>query len=111
MGIESHRGVLVLSAGLSIKIGSYIIGMKNKPWFLYVVKCNDDTLYTGVTTDVDRRLNEHNSSAKGSKYTKVRRPVELVYWTDFKDRSTAQKAEYKFKKLMRKQKEEIISER
>ena len=85
--------------------------MEGKPWFLYVVRCNDDTLYTGVTTDVTRRVNEHNSSPRGSKYTKARRPAELVYWIDFEDRSAAQKAEFKFKKLSKQEKETIINER
>jgi putative endonuclease len=80
-------------------------------WFLYVLKCNDGTLYTGVTTNIDRRLNEHNTSSKGAKYTKVRRPVKLVYWTEYQDRSSAQKAEYKFKQLTREQKEKVIDER
>jgi putative endonuclease len=79
-------------------------------WFLYVLKCNDGTLYTGVTTDVQRRLKEHNTSTRGAKYTKARRPVEMVYWTCFKDQSLAQKAEYKFKQLTRKQKEKVINE-
>jgi len=83
----------------------------DRPWFLYVVHCSDGTLYTGVTTDVSRRIHEHNTGNRGAKYTKIRRPVRLVYWIDFKDRSTAQKAEYKFKKLTRKQKNEVISER
>jgi len=77
-------------------------------WFLYILKCSDGTLYTGVTTDIDRRLIEHNTSSKGAKYTKTRRPVELVHWEPYKDQSSAQKAEYKFKQLTRKQKEEII---
>ena len=84
--------------------------MKANNWFLYVLQCSDGTLYTGVTTDIDRRLNEHNTSSKGAKYTKIRRPVKLVYWIDFKARSTAQKAEYKFKQLTREQKEKIINE-
>ena len=79
-------------------------------WFLYVLRCSDSTFYTGVTTDVQRRLNEHNTSPKGAKYTKTRRPTELVYWISFEDRSKAQKAEYRFKKLTRRQKEEIINE-
>ena len=79
-------------------------------WFLYVLKCSDDTLYTGVTTDIDRRLHEHNTSKRGAKYTKTRRPVEIVYWLEFLDRSSAQKAEYKIKQLTREQKEKIIDE-
>jgi putative endonuclease len=84
--------------------------MKTGDWFLYVVECSDGTLYTGIATDVTRRLREHNSSPKGAKYTRSRRPVSLVYWIDFSDRATACKAEAKFKKLTRKQKLEIINE-
>ena len=81
-----------------------------KPWYLYVVRCNDDTLYTGVTTDISRRIHEHNTGSKGAKYTRARRPVELVYSVDYDNRSSAQQAEYNFKKLTRKQKNEVIDE-
>ena len=77
-------------------------------WYLYVVRCSDDTLYTGVTTDLKRRLNEHNTSNRGAKYTKARRPINLVYYELYQSRSNAQKAEHKFKKLTRTQKEKII---
>ncbi len=79
-------------------------------WFVYILQCSDGTYYTGVTTDVERRLSEHNSSPKGAKYTKTRRPVELVFRALYEDRSSAQKAEYKFKKLARAQKEKLINE-
>ena len=81
-----------------------------KSWFLYVVRCSDDTLYTGVTTDISRRIHEHNTGPKGAKYTRTRRPVELVYSVDYDNRSSAQQAEYKFKKLTRQQKNEVIDE-
>jgi putative endonuclease len=81
-----------------------------KKWFLYILRCSDGTLYTGVTTDISRRLNEHNTSKRGSKYTRTRRPVELVYYVDFENQSTAQVAEYNFKQLTRKQKEKVINE-
>lgn len=81
-----------------------------KAWFLYVLRCADDTLYTGTTTDITRRINEHNTKKCGAKYTKTRRPVKLVFWLDFENRSKAQKAEYKFKKLTRVQKEKIIND-
>jgi len=84
--------------------------MKSNPWYLYVVKCSDNTLYTGVTTNLDRRLNEHNTSPKGAKYTRKRRPVVLVYSKHYTDRSQAQKAEYQFKSLTRKQKIKVINE-
>ena len=81
-----------------------------KNWYLYTLLCADGTYYTGVTTDIQRRLNEHNTSPKGAKYTKTRRPAKLIYSKYFIDRSSAQKAEYKFKRLTRKQKEKIINE-
>jgi putative endonuclease len=65
-----------------------------------MVKCADDTLYTGIATELDRRVEEHNFSDKGAKYTRVRRPVELVYSETCPDRSTASKREYEIKKKM-----------
>ena len=81
-----------------------------KPWYLYVVRCSDGTLYTGISTDIDRRVREHNGSKRGAKYTKTRRPVKLVWSKEFNNRSEAQSAEYNFKKLFHKQKWEIINE-
>ena len=78
--------------------------MKQSKWFLYILLCSDGTYYTGVTTDVDRRLNEHNTNKRGAKYTKTRRPVNLVYTKEFGNRSSAQAAEYKVKRLTKKQK-------
>ncbi len=77
-------------------------------WYLYVVECSDGTLYTGVTNNVSRRLHEHNNTKKGAKYTRVRRPVKLVWEKQYNNRSEAQSAEYSFKKLLREQKLEII---
>ena len=82
--------------------------ISGKHWFLYVVRCGDDTLYTGVTTDLNRRVNEHNTSKRGAKYTKTRRPVNLIWSNKYNNRSEAQSAEYNFKKLSRKQKLDII---
>ena len=82
-----------------------------KKWFLYVVCCSDNTLYTGVTTDLKRRLHEHNNNSRGAKYTKNRRPVKLVYWEKHANRSQAQIAEYKFKRLSRQQKLKIVVEK
>ena len=81
---------------------------KPQRWYLYVVKCSDNTLYTGVTTDLDRRIKEHNASPRGAKYTRARRPVELVYSYSYLSRSQAQRAEYKFKRLSKKQKLDVI---
>ena len=77
-------------------------------YHLYLLKCADNTLYAGITTDVGRRLAEHNNSKKGAKYTAARRPVKLVYAKKFRSRSAASKAEYKLKKLTRLEKFELI---
>ena len=82
-----------------------------KKWYLYVVKCNDLTLYTGITTDVNRRILEHNNTRKGAKYTRSRRPVALKFTCEYENRSQATKAEIKFKKLTRKQKLKYIARR
>ncbi|MCW8839231.1 MAG: GIY-YIG nuclease family protein [Thiovulaceae bacterium] len=79
-------------------------------WKVYVLRCSDDTLYTGVATDLERRLDEHNNSVKGAKYTKVRRPVELVYYENCADRVDASKREYAIKKLTRTEKLELIND-
>ena len=78
-------------------------------YFIYILKCSDDTLYTGITTDIKRRVDEHNNSVKGAKYTKLRRPVALVYSEESEDRSSASKREYAIKKLTRKEKLELIN--
>jgi len=79
-------------------------------YFVYIVRCNDDTLYTGITTDVIRRIDEHNGDKKGAKYTKMRQPVKLVYSAKFSDRSSASKEEIRIKKLSKKQKELLYNE-
>mgnify|MGYP003628244085 CR=1 FL=1 len=81
--------------------------MKNE-WFVYIVRCRDGTLYTGVTTNVSRRLNEHNNTSRGAKYTKRRRPVELAYWAACANRSEAQREEYRIKQLSKQEKELLV---
>tara|TARA_B100000214_G_C23822956_1_gene560551 strand:+ start:77 stop:340 length:264 start_codon:yes stop_codon:yes gene_type:complete len=82
----------------------------NKDWTLYVVECNDGSLYTGVTTDIHRRIREHNGNKKGSKYTRARQPVKLVYTEIHISRSHAQKRESEIKRMSRKKKIEMINE-
>mgnify|MGYP003668346134 CR=1 FL=1 len=79
-------------------------------WIMYVVRCSDGTLYTGITTDISRRLLEHNYGMKGSKYTRSRRPVALVHTEDFEDRSEASKREWAFKKLSKVKKERLVGD-
>ena len=80
-----------------------------KPWYLYIVECSDGSLYTGITTNIKRRLHEHNTG-RGAKYTRGRGPVLLVHLRQFKNKSEASKAESKIKKLRRRQKLSIINE-
>ncbi len=81
-----------------------------KKWYMYVVECSDGSLYTGITTDIKRRVLEHNYGDKGAKYTKSRRPVELRMINEHEDQSSALRAEYRFKKLSRSKKLQIIKE-
>ena len=69
-------------------------------YYVYIVKCADETLYTGIAKELERRIDEHNGSDKGAKYTRVRRPVTLVYSEEYEDRSLASKREYEIKKKM-----------
>ncbi len=78
-------------------------------YYVYIVQCSDNSLYTGITVDLERRIYEHNSSDKGAKYTKIRRPVFLVYDEKCDNRSSALKREYAIKKLTRTEKLRIIS--
>ena len=79
-----------------------------KKWYLYIVKCNDNSLYTGITTDIDRRVVEHNTSKRGAKYTRSRRPVTLMMVKEHCSRALAASAEARVKSLTRKQKLELI---
>jgi len=77
-------------------------------YYLYILKCADKSLYTGITTDLKRRVLEHNGSKLGAKYTKARRPVKIVYSKKFKNRSLASKEEARIKNLTKAQKMELI---
>ena len=75
--------------------------------FIYIVRCADGTLYTGWTTDVERRIAQHNAGI-GARYTRMRRPVALVYREEAPDRSTAMRREVAIKKLDRERKERLV---
>jgi len=80
-----------------------------KSWYVYILRCADNSLYTGVTIDVKKRLDEHNGIAKnGAKYTHSRRPVELAYQESVDSRSEACKREYVIKSLSKPEKEALI---
>lgn len=79
-------------------------------WFVYIVQCADQSLYTGITKDVVRRIHEHNhDDKKGARYTRVRRPVQAVYQEPCSDRSAAGKREAAIKKLTRQKKLQLIN--
>ncbi len=77
-------------------------------WVVYILRCKDGSLYTGVTNNMDKRLNAHNDG-KGAKYTKARRPVVLVYEEKANDRSDAQIREAQIKKLSRVEKIDLVA--
>ena len=77
------------------------------PHHVYIVECCDGTLYTGYTTDVERRVAEHNAGT-GAKYTRGRSPVELVHVEDFSSQSAALQREHEIKQLSRRQKKRLV---
>lgn len=77
------------------------------PWFVYIVRCADETLYTGISTDVDRRAKAH-SAGSGAKYTRSRAPVTVVYREPCPDKSAALRREIEIKKLTRKEKRALL---
>jgi putative endonuclease len=81
---------------------------KEENWFVYIVRCSDDSYYTGITTDVDIRLNEHND--KGVKNTKEKLPVVLEEFLEFPDMESASKEEYRINQLSKNDKEVLIGE-
>ncbi|PHS12765.1 MAG: endonuclease [Kangiella sp.] len=81
-----------------------------KHWFLYIILCSDDCLYTGITTDIDRRWKEHSGDLKkGAKFFRGRKPKEILYVEFFENRSEASQREYSIKKLSRSNKLLVIS--
>ena len=82
--------------------------MKTKMNYTYMVRCKDGSLYTGWTNDLEKRLKAHNQGI-GAKYTKTRRPVELVYYEEYESKIDAMKREYEIKQLPKKKKEELVT--
>ncbi len=79
-------------------------------WTVYILQCADKSLYTGITTDVKRRLNEHNNdNKKGARYTRARRPVRLAYQETCEDRAHASKREHQLKQLSRAEKLALVN--
>jgi len=83
-------------------------GHKNMPWFVYIIECNDNKLYTGITNDLKRRIQEHNGGY-GCKYTLLRKPVRLVYSEEIECKSSALKREAEIKGFSRLKKLALIA--
>ena len=79
-------------------------------WYVYMLRCGDGTLYTGVTDNVERRLAAHRSG-RGAKYTRGRGPLELVYTEEVPDKSAALRREYQIKRLPKQEKEGLIAKK
>ena len=79
-----------------------------KKYYVYIVECADGSYYTGYTTDIQRRINEHNYSMKSAKYTRSRRPVKLIHEEEYDTLSAALKREHAIKKLKKKQKKSLV---
>ena len=77
--------------------------------YVYILECGDNTLYTGWTNDLEKRINVH-SSGKGAKYTRGRLPVKLVYFEKYNDKQIAMKREYAIKRLSREEKLKLIKD-
>lgn len=95
---------------LSLRLRSFIMnakGMSLRRWSVYLVRCADGSLYTGISTDVEARVRTHNAG-KGAAYTRSRRPVELAWSEEVPDESTARKREYAVKRLSREGKVALI---
>ena len=100
--LHIEQGVFAAAPGKGnrVKMSSYV----------YILKCSDNTLYTGWTTCLERRLREHNSG-KGAKYTRSRCPVELVYYEELGTKEEALRREYAIKQMKRREKELLIGKR
>ncbi len=77
-------------------------------WFVYMLRCADNSLYTGITTDLVRRVDEHNAKKSVTRYTRVRQPVKLVYKETAESRSQASQREAQIKKLLKAEKEAML---
>ena len=99
-----------IPTGTGLQFFNNTITLEKEDFYtLYILKCADNTLYTGIAKEAEKRLVEHNGSPKGAKYTKARRPVTLVYEEKHRSKSSALKRELEIKKMTRSQKEKLIA--
>jgi putative endonuclease len=82
--------------------------LSDTTYSLYMLRCADDSLYTGIATDVARRLREHRDGKRGARYLRGRAPFEVVFQHDAGDRSSAQRLEYQVKRLCKQDKEALV---
>jgi putative endonuclease len=80
----------------------------NNQWHVYIIRCRDGTLYTGIANNLQKRIAEHNSEEGGARYTRSRRPVELVYSEQAPSRAESLKREYEVKRMPRAEKNKLI---
>ena len=85
------------------------MGKGSDNWYVYMVRCSDGTLYTGITKDLGKRIEAHNTGKDGAKYTRSRRPVKLVYSEQVESKSAAAKLEYQLKRLPLAQKKMLVN--
>jgi putative endonuclease len=97
---------LQFTGTLSIIVNREVRALERK-WFVYILNCADGTLYTGITNDLDRRIKAHNAGT-ASKYTRVRRPVSIVYSEEVETKGNALRRELQIKRLTRSEKMAII---
>lgn len=110
MGATARTG----SRSSALATAAMTASMKEaKTWYLYLIRCRDKSLYTGITVDVQRRFEEHQSGSKGkgAKYLWGRGPLKLVFSTPMENQSQALKLEHRVKKLSRQKKEALVSKR
>lgn len=81
--------------------------LKQKPWWIYIVECADGSYYTGISPDINKRIQKHNNGT-GAKYTNSRKPVELIYFEKHENRSAATKREIELKKLTHQEKNKLV---
>ncbi|SEK94787.1 putative endonuclease [Colwellia chukchiensis] len=87
------------------------VNAAEKMWFVYFLRCADNSLYAGITTSLERRLAEHNNcNKKAAKYTRVRRPVALAYAETLNNRQQASQREYQLKQLSKRHKEQLVAD-
>ena len=82
--------------------------MNESEYYVYILECEDGSLYTGISTDPNRRFEEHKSGKLGAKYTKAHKPIKIIYTEHCKNRSEASKREYEIKQMTKAQKIELV---